>query len=48
MLCRIAVGKLTWDESDGDTNDQIYGLEDQLVYSQPSSSSEKTARYAPF
>jgi len=32
MLCGTVEGKLTWDESDGDTNDQVDGQEDQLTY----------------
>ena len=39
--CKIVAGKLTGDEPDGDTNDQVDGLEDQLVHPQSNLSSEK-------
>ena len=43
MLNRFVVIELTWDESNGDANDQVDGQEDQLKYPQlnlPSQTSE--------
>ena len=34
MLYRIIIGELTWDESNGNTDNQVDGQEDQLTYHQ--------------
>ena len=48
MLYRIIIGELTWDESNGDTDNQVDGQEDQLTYHQLNPSSQNAGRHSPF